>query len=107
MREDNHVALGLIKAKAEFIRQNLLSSEKEVFEFHDLVLEDVFDLIHRVSDYSVWGGEHIVTGGLPVKLFGKNIYRKKDLIYRVEEILASVNFLLGRKEKENGSDTPD
>lgn len=106
MREDSHTRLGLMKAKADFIMQNLLSSQEEMFELNDLLVDDIFELMHMVSDYSVWGGEHIVVGDLPIKLFGRNIYRKKDLIYRVEEILASVNFLLG-KEGENGGNSPD
>ena len=96
-KESNSKAtLKIIKSKAEFIRQKLNSSKKREYEFEDAIVKDIFDLVHQVNDYPVWvGKESIHSNGLPIKLLKENIYKKKDLIYRVEEILAMVNPLIG------------
>lgn len=89
----------LIKARAEFIRRNLMLSDKAEYGFNDFIIKDMFGLIHRVNDYASFGGESINTNGLPVKLFGRNNYRKDDLIYRLDEILALINSLPGNQAK--------
>jgi len=89
----------LIKARAEFIRQRIMSSDKAEYGFNDLIIKDMFSLIHRVNDYASFGGESIDTNGLPVKLFGRNSYSKDDLVYRVDEILALISSLPGNQEK--------
>lgn len=83
----------LITARAEFIRQRIMSSDKAEYGFNDLIIKDMFSLICRVNDYVAWGGESINTNGLPVRLFGRNSYSKEDLVYRLDEILALISSL--------------
>jgi hypothetical protein len=95
----------MMKTRAEFIKQNLASSNKEEYKESDVLVKDLLGLMGKMYAYG-----HIVymipieITPLPKKMFGKTVYRKEDLVYRVEEILALIDSVLkSAKESRSGS----
>lgn len=90
----------MMKTRAEFIKQNLASSNKEEYEESNIVVKDLLGLMGDMYAYG-----HIVymipieITPLPKKMFGRTIYKKEDLVYRVDEILVLIDSVLKSGEK--------
>ncbi len=91
--------LQLIRAHAEFIKQTLISSGKEEFDQHETVARDVSGLIDDVnlfaSDYQLPVAMDIML----FKLIGTKTYKKEDLAYRVDQVLAVADSVLGKQKR--------
>lgn len=82
-------SLKLMIARAEFIKSHLVASKRNEFEEDDIIVRDTKRLIEQLEnfDYMSDGGQMNISP-LPEKMFQKFVFRKEQLLYRLDEIIA-------------------
>jgi hypothetical protein len=83
--------LFLMGKKAEFIRQKILSSKKEVFGRNDLVLNEVERLVRNFNMTCFAVGLEVSVENIALLLFRRHSYSAEDLLYRIEAVLSVTN----------------
>lgn len=91
--------LQLIRAHAEFIKQTLISSGKEEFDQHETVARDVSSLIDDVNSFASSYQLPVAMDIMFIKLIGTKTYKKEDLVYRVDQVLAVAGSILGKQKR--------
>lgn len=86
--------LQLIRSRAEFIRQNLLSSGRDELDQNEIVVQDIASLTDEVNLFAGNYDLPVAMDMMLVKLIGTRKYRKEDLIYRVDKIIAVSDSIL-------------
>jgi len=93
--------LQLIRTRAEFIRQNLLSSGQDELDQNEIVVQDIASLTDEVNLFADNYDLPVAMDAMFIKLIGTRKYRKEDLIYRVDKIIAVSDSVLGKQAGKN------
>lgn len=93
--------LQLIRARAEFIKQTLISSGKDEFDQHEPIALDISNLIDDVNSFAASYQLPVMMDFMLIKIFGSKTYKKEDLVYRVNQILAIADSILGKQTKKD------
>lgn len=91
--------LQLIRTRAEFIKQNLISSGREELDQHETVARDVASLIDDVNSFASSYQLPVAMDIMFIKLIGTKTYKKEDLVYRVDQVLAVADSVLGKQKR--------
>jgi|GEM_PF-6430725 len=99
LTQDMVTDLQLIRAHAEFIKQTLISSGKAEFDQHETVVMDIANLINDVNSFAASYQLPVAMDIMFIKLIGTKTYKKEDLVYRVNQILAVADSILGKQKQ--------
>ena len=82
-------SLKLMITRAEFIKKHLLDSKRNEYGEDEILVRDTKRLIELMADfdYTSDGGQMLISS-LPEKMFQKFTFKKEQLLYRLEEIIA-------------------
>jgi hypothetical protein len=93
--------LRVMRERAEFIKSNLVSSRQEELSSDEVVVRDLKRLIEDTHWFSLHYELDIYVEWLESKFFRKSVYKKSDLLYRTDKVIAITDLILGKREKKN------
>lgn len=100
LTQDSISDLRVMRERAEFIKSNLVSSRQEEFSSGEVVVRDLKRLIEDTHWFSLHYDLDIYVEWLESKLFRKSVYKKSDLLYRTDKVIAITDLILGKREKK-------
>lgn len=93
--------LRVMRERAGFIKSNLISSGQREFSSDEVVVRDLKNLIKDTSWFSQIYELNIDVEWLETRFFRKSIYKKSDLLYRTDKVIAMTDLILGKRETKN------
>lgn len=93
--------LRVMRERAGFIKNNLISSGQREFSSDEVVVRDLKNLIKDTYWFSQSYELNIDVEWLETRFFRKSIYKKSDLLYRTDKVIAMTDLILGKRERNN------